>query len=59
MLAAGSGPGNGGVPVFEGSMFGSPVVMYANPFAGQVTAVQVGTLDFLYEDNAVAGVRML
>jgi hypothetical protein len=35
------------------------LVVYENPFAGQVTAVQVGTLDFLYEDNAVAGVRLL
>jgi hypothetical protein len=53
------GPGNGGIPVFEGNWLGSPLVVYANPFAGQVTAVQVGTFDFLYEDNAVAGVRLL
>jgi len=59
MLAASSGPGNGGIPVFEGSMFGSPLVVYANPLAGQVTAVQVGAFDFLEENNAVAGVRLL
>jgi uncharacterized repeat protein (TIGR01451 family)/fimbrial isopeptide formation D2 family protein len=53
------GPGNGGVPVFEGNWFGSPLVVYANPFAGQVTAVQVGKFDFLYENNAVAGVGLL
>jgi uncharacterized repeat protein (TIGR01451 family) len=52
------GPGNGGVPVFEGNWFGSPLVVYANPFAGQVTAVQVGAFDFLYENSVVAGVRM-
>jgi uncharacterized repeat protein (TIGR01451 family) len=59
MLAAGSGPGNGGVPVFEGDWLGSPLVVYANPFASQVTAVQVGTFDFLYENNTVAGVRLI
>jgi uncharacterized repeat protein (TIGR01451 family) len=59
MLASRSGPGNGGVPVFQGNWFGSPLVVYANPFAGQVTAVRIGTLDFLYENNALAGVRLL
>jgi hypothetical protein len=34
MLAALSGPGNGGIPVFQGNWFGSPLVVYANPFAG-------------------------
>ena len=53
------GPGNGGVAVFQGNWLGSPLVVYANPFAGQVTAVQVGAFDFLYEDNAVAGVRLI
>jgi uncharacterized repeat protein (TIGR01451 family) len=57
MLAAQNGPGNGGVPIFEGNWSGSPLVVYANPFCGQVTAVQVGTLDCLYENNAVACVR--
>jgi uncharacterized repeat protein (TIGR01451 family) len=52
------GPGNGGVPIFEGNWLGSPFAVYANPL-GQVTAVQVGAFDFLYEDNAVAGVRLL
>ena len=56
-LAARSGPGNGGVPVFEGNWFGSPWVVYANPF--EVTAVQVGTLDFLYQDDSVVGVWLL
>jgi hypothetical protein len=51
------GPGNGGVPVFEGNWFGSPWVVYANPF--EVTAVQVGTLDFLYQDDSVVGVWLL
>jgi hypothetical protein len=59
LLAAQSGPGNGGVPVYEGNWLGSPLVVYDNPFAAQVTAVQVGELDFLYEDNTVAGVRLL
>jgi hypothetical protein len=59
LLAAGNGPGNGGIPVFEGSLFGSPLVVYENPFAGQVTAVQFGATDFLFENNAVAGVRRL
>jgi uncharacterized repeat protein (TIGR01451 family) len=53
------GPGNGGIPVFEGNWLGSPLVVYANPFAGQVTAVQVSKFDLLYENNAVAAVRML
>jgi uncharacterized repeat protein (TIGR01451 family) len=53
------GPGNGGIAVFEGNWLGSPLVVYANLFAGQVTAVQVGAFDFLYENNAVAGVRLL
>jgi uncharacterized repeat protein (TIGR01451 family) len=52
------GPGNGGVPIFQGNWFGSPLVVYANPFVGQVTAVQVGAFDFLYENNTVAGVRL-
>jgi hypothetical protein len=43
----------------EGNWLGSPLVVYENPFAGQVTAVQVGDFDFLYENNAVAGVRLL
>src|SRR5262249_5418084 len=59
MLAARNGPGNGGIPVFEGSLFGSPLVVYDNPFAGQVTAVQIGAFDVLYENNTVAGVRPL
>jgi hypothetical protein len=59
MLAASSGPGNGGIPLFEDSLFGLPLVVYANPFAGQVTAVQVSTFDLLYENNTVAGVRLL
>jgi hypothetical protein len=59
LLASPGGPGNGGVAVFQGNWLGSPLVVYANPFAGQVTAVQVGTFDFLYENNAVAGVRLL
>jgi hypothetical protein len=59
MLAARNGPGNGGVPVFEGSLFGSPLGVYANPFAGQVTAVRIGAFDFLEEDNALVGVRLL
>ncbi|HEY7427204.1 MAG TPA: DUF11 domain-containing protein [Gemmataceae bacterium] len=59
MLAASSGPGNGGIPVFEGSMFGSPLVVNANPFAGQVTAVQIGAFDFLEENNAVVRVRLV
>jgi uncharacterized repeat protein (TIGR01451 family) len=59
LLAARNGPGNGGIPVFEGNWLGSPLVVYANPFAGQVTAVQVGTFDFLYENNTVAGIRLL
>jgi hypothetical protein len=57
--AARSGPGNGGIPVFQGNWLGSPLVVYANPFAGQVTAVQVGTFDFLYQDNSLVGVRLL
>jgi hypothetical protein len=40
-------------------LFGSPLVVYANPFADQVTAVQIGAFDFLEEDNVVAGVRLL
>jgi choice-of-anchor A domain-containing protein/uncharacterized repeat protein (TIGR01451 family) len=59
MLAVRDGPSNGGVAVFQGDLLGSPLVVYANPFAGQVTAVQVGALDFLYENNAVASVRLL
>jgi uncharacterized repeat protein (TIGR01451 family) len=59
MLAARSGPGNGGIAVFQGDWFGSPLVVYANPFVGQVTAVQVGTFDFLYENNTVASVRLI
>jgi hypothetical protein len=61
MLAARNdpSPGNGGVPVWQSNWFGSPLVVYANPFAGQVTAVQVGTFDFLYQDNSVVGVRLL
>jgi uncharacterized repeat protein (TIGR01451 family) len=59
LLASPGGPGNGGVAVFQGNWFGSPLVVYANPFAGQVTAVQVGTFDFLYENNTVASVRLL
>ena len=59
LLAAQSGPGNGGIPVYEGNWNDSPLVVYANPFAGQVTAVQVGTFDFLYENNTVARVRLL
>jgi len=59
MPAAHNGPGNGGIPVFESNWLGSPMVMYANPFVGQVTAVQVGAFDFLYENNTVAGVRLL
>jgi hypothetical protein len=51
------GPGNGGIPVFQGNWFGSPLVVYANPF--EVTAVQVGTFDFLYQDNSLVGVRLL
>jgi uncharacterized repeat protein (TIGR01451 family) len=51
------GPGNGGVPLLEGNWFGSPWVVYANPFG--VTAVQVGTFDFLYQDDSVVGVRLL
>ncbi len=58
MLSALSGPGNGGIPVFEGDWLDSLLVVYANPFAGQVTAVQVGAFDFLYKDNAVTGVRL-
>src|SRR5262249_21946768 len=53
------GPGNGGVPVFESNGFGSPLVVYANPFVGQVTAVRIGAFVFLYENNTVAGVRLL
>lgn len=59
LLAARDGPGNGGIPVLEGSMFGSPLMVYADPLAGQITAVQDGATDFLFENNAVAGVRML
>ena len=51
------GLGNGGVAVFEGNWFSSPWVVYANPFG--VTAVQVGMLDFLYQDDSVVGVRLL
>jgi uncharacterized repeat protein (TIGR01451 family) len=60
MLAARNdpGPGNGGVPVFESNGFGSPFVVYANPFVGQVTAVRIGAFDFLYENNTIAGVRL-
>jgi hypothetical protein len=32
------------------------LVVYAVPFAGQVTAVRIGAFDFLYENNAVADV---
>jgi hypothetical protein len=61
MLAArnDSGPGNGSLPVFQGNWFGSPLVVSANSFAGQVTAVQVGMFDFLYENTAVAGVHLI
>jgi uncharacterized repeat protein (TIGR01451 family) len=58
VLASLGGPGNGGVAVFKGNWLGSPLVVYENPFAGQVTAVQVGTLDLLYENNTVAGLRL-
>jgi hypothetical protein len=51
------GPASGGVAVFEGNWFSSPWLVYANPFG--VTAVQVGTLDFLYQDDSVVGVRLL
>ena len=51
------GPGNGGVAVFEGNWFSSPWLVYTNPFG--VTAVRVGTLDFLYQDDSVVGVRLL
>jgi uncharacterized repeat protein (TIGR01451 family) len=54
LFAARNGPGNGGVPVFESSLSGSPLVVYTNPFTGQVTAVQVGTFDFLDENYTVA-----
>jgi uncharacterized repeat protein (TIGR01451 family) len=53
------GPGNGGVPIFQGNWLGSPLAVYANPFAGQVTAVQVGGFDFLFENNTAAGVRLV
>ena len=56
LLVARSGPGNGGIPIFEGNWLGTPLVVYAEPFAGQVTAVRIGAFDFLYENNAVADV---
>jgi uncharacterized repeat protein (TIGR01451 family) len=59
LLASRGGPGNGGVAVFQGNWFGSPLVVYSNPLIGQVTAVQVGTADFLYENNTVASVRLI
>jgi hypothetical protein len=49
LLVARSGPGNGGIPIFEGNWLGTPLVVYAEPFAGQVTAVRIGAFDFLYE----------
>jgi len=59
LLADRNGPGNGGIPVFEGSLFGSPLVVYEDPFAAQVTAVQLGATDFLFEHNTIAGIRQL
>jgi uncharacterized repeat protein (TIGR01451 family) len=58
VLASLNGPGNGGVPVFEGDWRGSPLVVYENPFEGMVTAVQVGAFDLLFENNTVAGLRL-
>ena len=51
------GPGNCGVALFEGNWFSLPWLVYANPLG--VTAVRVGTLDFLYQDDSVVGVRLL
>jgi uncharacterized repeat protein (TIGR01451 family) len=58
VLASLNGPGNGGVPVFEGNWLDSPLVVYENPFEGKVTAVQVGAFDLLFEKNTVAGLRL-